>query len=559
MQDLKSLEQAKLFFINGLDKLNANNLVGAEKDFELSLKIVPNRLSTVINLSIVLIKLNKLKNAEKLINEGLLHHPQNRELLMCLVEIYKKLIIYKPDYAEAYTNLGNIYLELNMNVESLDAYNNAIILKPDLAEVYSNRGNVLQKLKKYEEALDDYDIAITFKPDYAEAYSNKGNALKELYRYQEAVESQNKAIDINPLYAEAYYNNGIIFVELKQYEKAIIYYEKAITLYPNYAEAYSNKSLIHLLLSDFKNGWYLFEWRWKSLQKNEFRNFSQPLWLGNENIQNKTILLFAEQGLGDTIQFCRYVKLVKKLGANVLLEVPKPLLSLLDGLEGVDQLIECGHEIPTFDFHCPLLSLPLVFNTTLESIPECPKFKIQGKKINYWTDKLGRKKKFRVGLVWNGGFRPNQPNAWGVNERRNLPLDQLVSFRDIDAEFFSLQKGEPAESEFKHQIAGGWVGPNIKDFVDELVDFTDTAALIMNLDLVIAVDTSTAHLAASLGKPVWLLNRFHTCWRWLLDREDSPWYPSIKIYRQPILGDWESVMRRIRHDLIEYLNNIKPI
>ena len=150
MQDLKSLEQAKLFFINGLDKLNANNLVGAEKDFELSLKIVPNRLSTVINLSIVLIKLNKLKNAEKLINEGLLHNPQNRELLMCLVEIYKKLIIYKPDYAEAYTNLGNIYLELNMNVESLDAYNNAIILKPDLAEVYSNRGNILQKLKKYE-------------------------------------------------------------------------------------------------------------------------------------------------------------------------------------------------------------------------------------------------------------------------------------------------------------------------------------------------------------------------------------------------------------------------
>jgi hypothetical protein len=300
----------------------------------------------------------------------------------------------------------------------------------------------------------------------------------------------------------------------------------------------------------------LYEWRWKVEKQGLIkRTFLQPLWLGRENIQNKTILLYAEQGLGDTIQFFRYVKLVKELGARVLLEVPKPLLGLFNGLEGVDQLIETGDAPTAFDYYCPLLSLPLVFKTILESIPESPKFNIQKKKISYWENKLGISKKLRVGLVWNGGFRPNLSHSWETNERRNLPFDQLNCLKNVDVEFISLQKGEPAETEFRQKIASEWYGPHIKDFVNELIDFSDTAALVMNLDLVIAVDTSTAHLAASLGKPVWLLNRFDTCWRWLLDRDDSPWYPSIKIYRQPSLGDWDSVIKRVRQDLIEYSNN----
>ena len=269
--------------------------------------------------------------------------------------------------------------------------------------------------------------------------------------------------------------------------------------------------------------------------------------------------MHSEQGLGDTIQFCRYAKLVKKLGARVVLEVPKPLLDLLNGLDGVDQLIESGKLLPAFDYHCPLMSLPLAFKTHLDSVPESPRFKINQQKINFWKNKLGTESNFnkkpRIGLVWNGGFRPNQPEVWGVNQRRNLPLDHLKILKNTGIEFISLQKGEPAESEFRCKISEGWDGPDIKDYAGELQDFSDTAALVLNLDLVITVDTSTAHLAASLGKPVWLLNRFDTCWRWLLDREDSPWYPSMKIYRQPSHGDWDSVMTKVRHDLIEFSDN----
>lgn len=627
MQDSQSLEQAKLFFISGLEKLNRNDLSGAEIDFESSLGFAPNRLSIIVNLSIVLIRANKLKKAEKIIHEGLVYHAKNKDLLFSLVEIYKRIISLNKNYAEVYVNLGNVYRELNMYEESLIAYDNAIKLKPNLAESYSNRGNVLQDLKKYKEALEDYDKAIAIKPEYAECYSNKGNALKKIERYEESINCFNiaislmvnyadaysnrgivfyelkqldlalidfdkaitlksdfaeahmnrgnvlkelmrfddalnayeRAISFNPNYAEAYYNRGVSFQDIKNYDKAFNSYDIAISLDQHYADAYLNKSFLSLLIGDLDTGWKLYEWRWKVEEyKKNIKNISQPLWLGDENIHNKTILLHAEQGLGDTIQFCRYVKLVKELGARVLLEVPKPLSGLFNGLEGVDQLIVSGNQLPDFDYHCPLLSLPLVFKTILESIPECPKFNIQKKKISYWENKLGIRKKLRVGLVWNGGFRLKNPShLWEINERRNLPFDKLNCLKDIDAEFISLQKGEPAETEFRQKIALSWDGPHIKDFVNELADFSDTAALVMNLDLVITVDTSTAHLAATLGIPVWLLNRFDTCWRWLLDIEDSPWYPSIKIYRQPSKGDWDSVIQRVRQDLMEYSNNCK--
>ena len=241
MQDSQSLEQAKSFFLSGLEKLNSNNFAGAEKDFESSLKFAPNRLSIIVNLSIVLIKANKLKKAEKIIHEGLVYHAKNKDLLLSLVEIYKRIISFNKNYAEVYVNLGNVYRELNMYEESLAAYNNAIKLKPNLAEIYANRGNVLQDLKKYQEALEDYDKAIDIKPDYAEAYSNKGNALKELLIYEEAIENHTKAIEINPNYAEAYYNRGVVLSELKLLDESLSNYDQAIEIKPDYLEAYSNR------------------------------------------------------------------------------------------------------------------------------------------------------------------------------------------------------------------------------------------------------------------------------------------------------------------------------
>jgi hypothetical protein len=226
-------------------------------------------------------------------------------------------------------------------------------------------------------------------------------------------------------------------------------------------------------------------------------------------------------------------------------------MNLLSSFSSVAQLAEKGSPLPPFDYQCPLMSLPLAFKTSLSNIPaNVPYLKSNLEKSLFWKEKLGEKIKLRVGLVWSGGFRPNQPELWSVNKRRNIPLAKLTVLKNLDIDFYSLQKGQPAESELAELIRDNWDGPHIVDFTSLLHDFSDTAALIENLDLIISVDTSTAHLAGALGQPVWILNRFDTDWRWLLDRSDSPWYPTVKLYRQEKAGDWDDVVQRVKADLI---------
>jgi hypothetical protein len=246
------------------------------------------------------------------------------------------------------------------------------------------------------------------------------------------------------------------------------------------------------------------------------------------------------------------VSLVAELGATVILEVERPLASLLRSLAGVSQLVVRGEEsLPAHDYHCPLMSLPLAFGTTLATIPaRVPYLFSDGSKVCWWKDRLGPQTRLRVGLVWSGGFKPSHPEGWPINARRNVPLKELATLRNERIAFHSLQKGEPAESELKALQAAGWQGPDIIDDTALLQDFSDTAALIENLDLVVSVDTSTAHLAGAMGKPVWIMNRFDTCWRWLLDRSDSPWYPTVRLYRQSVAGAWDEVVQRVRTDLL---------
>ena len=272
-----------------------------------------------------------------------------------------------------------------------------------------------------------------------------------------------------------------------------------------------------------------FEWRWENehcVTRREKRSFAQPLWQGAECLEGKSIFVHSEQGLGDTIQFCRYVPLLAARGATVIVEAPPPLRQLLQDLSGVAQCIVRGDVVPSFDYYCPLLSLPLAFGTMLDTVPAtAPYLRARPERVRYWETWLGESTRPRVGLVWSGGFRADQPELWGVNERRNIPLGLLAALKHPQIEFFSLQKGQPAEDELTALLARGWEGPSIVDLTRDLIDFEETAALIEQLDLVISVDTSTAHLAGALGKPVWLLNRFDTCWRWLRDRGDSPLVP----------------------------------
>jgi tetratricopeptide (TPR) repeat protein len=466
---------------------------------------------------------------------------------------YDKAVELKPDYAEAFNNRGNALKDLKRLDEALASYDKAVELKPDYAEAFYNRGVAQKELKRFDEALASYDRAIALKPDYADALNNRGNALQELNRLEEALASYDKAVELKPDYAEALSNRAVALQELSRFDEALASYDRAIALKPDFADAYWNQSLCFLLTGRFEQGFRQYEWRKKLDEPVGARSYPQPLWLGKENIMGETLFVYWEQGLGDTIQFCRYVKLVADLGARVILEVPKPLMSLLANLSGVGLLTESDNSLPHFDYQCPLLSLPLAFNTSLSSIPaSIPYLKSNVEQSLFWKGKLGEKNKLRVGLAWSGGFRPNQPKLWSVNKRRNIPLAKLAVLKHQDIEFYSLQKGQPAESELSELILQNWDGPHIVDFTDHLNDFSNTAALIDNLDLVISVDTSTAHLAGALGKPVWILNRFDTCWRWLLDRNDSPWYPTAKLYRQEKAGDWDDVVQRVRTDLMRF-------
>jgi hypothetical protein len=328
----------------------------------------------------------------------------------------------------------------------------------------------------------------------------------------------------------------------------------AIALNPEKLDTQWNRSLLLLCSGDYENGWKEYEKR-LLLKQAVFHYDRVQLkdyeWQGlKQSLQNKTILLRSEQGLGDTIQFCRYVSVLSEMGAKVILEVQPPLLNLLKNVEGLSQIISLGQPVPAFDYYCNLMSLPFLMETSIDSIPnKMPYLFAEIDKVEHWRKKLGPKIGKRVGLVWSGGFRPDQPELWPINKRRNIELIKLEGFKTDGIEFHSLQKGELPEAELVVLHLKGWDGPKIINHADSLNDFTDTAALIAHLDLVISVDTSTAHLAGALGKPVWLMNRFDTCWRWFLDREDSPWYPTFRIFRQSFPNDWDSVVQKIANEL----------
>ena len=551
-----------------------------------ALKIDPHHASAYSNRGIALLELKRLNEALASFDRAIAIKPDYaeaysnrgnilRELkrLNEAVVSYDKAILIKSDYAEAYSNRGIALWELKRLQEALASFERAIAIKPDYAEAYSFQGVTLWELKRLEEAVASYDRAIAIRPDSAGAYSNRGVALQELGRLVEAVASCDKAIDIKPDYAEAHCNRGLILQELKRLEDAIVSFDKAIAIKPDYAKAYHdrgvaqwelmrpneavgsfdkaiainpddasaywNKSLMLLTVGEFRQGWELYEWRWKNEKTGlKSRNFPQALWLGAEDISGKTLLLHAEQGLGDTIQFCRYARRVKERGARVILEVPKALLGLLDGLAGVDALIESGKGLAVFDYHCPLLSLPLAFKTDLTNIPSPAAYlSVVSNKRKLWSQRLGEKTKPRVGLVWSGSAtHKNDAN-------RSLSLQQLILNLPECCEYVSLQK-EVRDAD-KDVLAGS----GIRHYGDELKDFSDTAALCDLMDLVVSVDTSVAHLSGAIGKATWVLLPYVPDWRWLLDRDDSPWYESMKLYRQANDREWPAVLERVKRDL----------
>jgi hypothetical protein len=414
----------------------------------------------------------------------------------------------------------------------------ALEAEPGNAGALHLLGLTEHRLGHHERGLDLLRRSVALDPDSG-WLNNLGTALAEQGRLAEAIEAFERSLAIAPI-AQCHFNLGRALGDIGRRDEALAQFRNAISIRPDYAEAHFAEA--HFLLlsgDDMAAGWAKLEWRWRLPGKvDRFPIHSR--WNGELIERGTSLLLHAEQGFGDTLQFCRYAELIRPDGP-LFLAVPKHLVRLLSCLRGVTTIDQHG-ELPPFDLHCPLLSLPCIFRTTIGTIPSATHYlSADFRDAARWRRRLSELHGIKVGVVWAGGLRSHQPEAIATDRRRSIPFDQFSTLLDIPGvTFVSLQKGR----ESRH--------PRLNDWTGELRDFADTAALIDALDLVISVDTAVAHLAAALGKPTWLLNRFDTCWRWLLNREDSPWYPTLRQFRQPAPGDWNSVFANVRAALCEF-------
>ncbi len=483
-----------------------------------------------------------MSSTEILIKQAISFHQQGN--LVDAEAVYKKVLNVDPNDFDALHMLGIINAQRGSFEEAEKFLRKALSVDPKVAPCFHNYGTVLAKLKRFKEAIESYNSAIRLAPNHAPIYSDRGNALYELKRYDEALAAYDKALALKPDFADAWIGRGNVFYSLNRDEEALACYDKAISLKKDFPEGNWNKSLLKLSLGEYEEGWQLYEWRSKNKRfTSAVRNFSQPPWLGNDSIVGKTILVHSEQGFGDTIQFYRYLSKLKTLGCEIVFETQVPLAPLIKAQRDNCQIIGQGETLPSFDVHCPLLSLPLAFKTTLETIPaQVPYLFPPHEKLELWRTKLGTKSKPRIGLVWSGSLK------FANDIRRSIPLELLLPIMSREAEWHSIQKDVRANDY-------GSLNSNLTfiDHAPSLNDFSDTAALIVEMDIVISVDTAVAHLAGALGKRVWILLPFHPDFRWLRDREDSPWYPTARLFRQTKDGEWESVIDRVSQELKIFL------
>ena len=454
---------------------------------------------------------------------------------------YHQAIRLNADYAQAHNNLGNALKAKGQADEAIASYRQAIWLKPDFAEAHNNLGITLTEKGEPDEAIAACRRAIALNPKLPQAHRNLGNALRDKGQLDEAVAACRRAIGLGPNCAEAYNDLGAALACKGQFDQAIAAFRQAIALKPSYAEARANIALSLLTQGDFQQGWEEYEWRDKRMDAlRGRRRFDQPQWDGR-TLEGRIILLHTEQGLGDAIQFIRYVPLVQQRGGRVIVECQGELQRLFQTMAGERQIVVRGQPLPAFDLHCPLLSLPRVFGTNLANIPNVvPYLRADAGCSTRWQDRLASQTGLlKIGLAWVGSPTYKNDRNRSTKLERLAPLGQVAGAR-----FFSLQKGAAAA-----EATTPPPGLELIDWTEELRDFADSAALIANLDLVVAVDTAVAHLAGAMGKAVWTLLPLAPDWRWMLQRQDSPWYPTMRLFRQDSFGDWDGVIAKVTEAL----------
>jgi tetratricopeptide (TPR) repeat protein len=528
--------------------------------YQRALRLLPGFAASYNNLAIVLKEQGKQDEALACCREALRLQPAFPGAFNTLgilqagngrpeeaAAAYRQAITLQPSFAEAHNNLGNVLTDLERLDEALVCFREAVRLQPTFAEAHSNQGNVLKKLERVAEAVACYREAVRLRPTFAAAHNNLANALQECGQPEEALSCYREALRLQPEFPEAISNMGNVLTDLGRIEEGLACYAQSLRLRPEGADAHWSRAMAWLLTGNYEDGWREYEWR-RQVPAYRPQSYPQPLWDGS-SLEGKTILLHHEQGVGDTIQFIRYAALVKQTGATVLFACPPPLESLLRCCPGIDRLLHLGSVLPPFDVQAPLISLPFLLKTTLATVPApIPYLAADPELVEHWRPELATIQGFKIGIVWQGNPSYRKDHLRSVRLEQLEPLARLPGVRLI-----SLQKAPGNE-----QLAPVGAAWNVVDVAGRLNTWADTATIVSQLDLVVSVDTAVAHLAGALGVPVWIALPFIPDWRWLLDREDSPWYPSARLFRQTQRGDWAGVFSRIAAALAKRQLDARP-
>jgi tetratricopeptide (TPR) repeat protein len=509
---------ARLLFLRGMVLTDLGRLPEALAGLNESIAWQPDYIDALYNSSVVLERLRRYDEA----------------IVRC-----ERVLARQPDHALALANRGNAQQKLLQFDAALASYDAALLIEPNSVETLCNRTRVLCQLRRIDDALQSSERALALDSEYGPAWSSYAIVLHRLLRYEDSLVAHDRAVALAPRERMVVFQRGNTLRVMKRHREALEAFERVLEIDPDDVDTHFSRAFVYLITGDFARGWPEYEWRWREPQVgSQKRDFAHPTWDGTQSLAGQRILLHAEQGFGDTLQFCRYAPLVKALGAHVILEVQPALKSLLRGLDGVDELVAQDDALPIFDLHCPLLSLPRAFHTELDTIPSRPSYlQADPVLVDKWRARLGTAHRPRIGIVWAGN--PKHLD----DHNRSIALEQLRPVLTDACEWVSLQK--PLGDDDRAVLNSLGIGY----FGDEVRDFSDTAALIELTDRVLSVDTSVAHLAGALGKPCWVLLPHWPDWRWLFDRDDSPWYPHTRLFRQSEPGEWGGVLSRVSEAL----------
>jgi tetratricopeptide (TPR) repeat protein len=508
--------------ILGLVKLQSGKPAAALGHLEAALKLDPRSTQAMSNLAMALAALNRDVDALAMLDRAL---------------------AIAPDEIETLNNHGNVLLKVGRAQDALTSFERVIALEPRFLPARASRGNALARLGRFEEALADYEAVLTVQPSHAETHFNRGTALSGLARHEEAVAAFDRALALRPDYPKALVNRAAALHALNRYGEMIETLDRVLAHDKNNADARHNRALALLATGDYRRGFADAEWRWQRTGMPARRRIGGPLWRGEYPLGRKSILLHAEQGLGDTIQYVRYVPLIARAGAAVVLEVHPELKPLLSRLDGASTVVARGEPLPAYDVQCPLGSLPLALKTERATVPaDVPYLKADAARIAKWRERLAGLPSPRVAIAWAG-------NAGHANDRnRSIALEKLMPlFANERVSFVGIQR------DLRDGDAGALAHvPRLVHLGGDLDDFDDTAAVASLVDLVVSVDTAVVHLAGALARPTWVLTPFCPDWRWGLAGDTTPWYPTARIFRQPKAGDWDSVIARVKDELSRF-------